>query len=71
MGSVTPPERAPLEGMMVARTASVAAREYVMPMEVLPNKRTNMRAMRRARPVLRSVREMRKAVRTSQTMGSE
>jgi hypothetical protein len=27
MGRVTPPERAPLEGMMVARTASVAARE--------------------------------------------
>jgi hypothetical protein len=42
-----------------------------MPMEVLPNKRTKMRAMRRARPVLSRVREMRNAVRTSQTMGSE
>jgi hypothetical protein len=71
IGSVTPPLRAPFDGMIVASTASVAASAYVIPTEVVPNPRTNNSAIRRANPVFNNAREIKNAVSTSHTIGSE
>ncbi len=57
--------------MIVASTASVAASAYVIPTDVVPNIRTKISAIRRASPVFNNAREIRNAVNTSHTIGSE
>ena len=71
IGSVTPPDRAPFDGIIVANNASVVASAYVIPTDVVPNIRTKINAIRRASPVFNNAREIRNAVNTSHTIGSE
>ena len=67
IGSTTPALRAPFEGIIPASTMSDAASEYATPSEVWPKARTKNNAMRRAKPVLISAREMKNATSTSHT----
>jgi hypothetical protein len=67
MGRITPPDRAPLDGITPASTQSDKASEYATPSELLPTMRTKNSAMRRASQVLISAREMMNAAITSQT----
>ena len=70
IGNTTPPDRAPFDGMIPASNRSEAESAYVTPSEVRPNERRKKSAIRRARPVLISDRDMKNAPNPSQTVGS-
>ena len=70
MGRMIPPDRAPFDGMIMASSMSEIDNAYDTPNELVPNSRTKNSAMRRARPVLISAREMKNAACTSHTVES-
>ena len=71
IGSTMPPLRAVIDGMPDASVTSVITSEYDTPSDVVPKRRTNNSAMRRARPDSRRTREIIIAASTSHTEGEE